>query len=225
MPSASAGLSRELESWWALIKWGMALVKDEVCCCQLRLPSEIGVILFLDFDGVLHPDAVYRRLDGRIELRASGELFMWAPLLEEILEDYPELRIVLSTSWVRVLGFRRARERLPAKLAERVIGATWHSAMGRNSLDVIGWDHQTRFQQISAYLSRSPNPTPWLAIDDDDVGWPDEQKSSLILTDPVKGLASVNVQNLLRHQLEIKSQVHGEEDDSRDNGSFCSSDS
>lgn len=126
--------------------------------------SEINVILFLDYDGVLHPDAVYRRLNGQIELRVPGELFMWAPLLEKIIEEYPELRIVLSTSWVRVLGFRRARGYLPAKLAARVIGATWHSAMGRSSLDIIEWDHQTRFQQVSAYLRRLPQFRGWLLM-------------------------------------------------------------
>ncbi len=38
------------------------------------------MILFLDFDGVLHPDAVYLTRRG-VELRAPGELFMWAPIL------------------------------------------------------------------------------------------------------------------------------------------------
>lgn len=43
------------------------------------------MLLFLDFDGVLHPDAVFRRSDGRIELRADGELFMRTPRLVEAL--------------------------------------------------------------------------------------------------------------------------------------------
>lgn len=171
--------------------------------------SEINVILFLDYDGVLHPDAVYRRLNGQIELRVRGELFMWAPLLEKIIEGHSELRIVLSTSWVRVLGFRRARGYLPAKLAERVIGATWHSAMGRNSLDIIEWDHQTRFQQISAYLRRLPIPIPWLAIDDDSAGWPSEQADALIQTDPMLGVSCRHVQKALEHQLEFTSRICG----------------
>ena len=32
------------------------------------------MLLFLDFDGVLHPDAVYLH-KGKIELRSEGELF------------------------------------------------------------------------------------------------------------------------------------------------------
>ena len=38
------------------------------------------MILFLDLDGVLHPDEAYL-VHGRSVLRAEGELFMWAPLL------------------------------------------------------------------------------------------------------------------------------------------------
>ena len=44
------------------------------------------VVLFLDFDGVLHPDDVYRTRHG-LELRAPGALMMHAPLLVELLES------------------------------------------------------------------------------------------------------------------------------------------
>ncbi|WP_240189644.1 HAD domain-containing protein [Azonexus hydrophilus] len=86
------------------------------------------MILFLDFDGVLHPDAVYF-VRGRPTLRAKGELFMWAGALVDLLTEHPDVRIVLSTSWVRALRFNRARSYLPAELRRCVIGATWHSAM------------------------------------------------------------------------------------------------
>lgn len=109
-------------------------------------------LLFLDFDGVLHPDAVFLSSRG-VELRA-GALFMWAPLLVEALAPHQDVQIVLSTSWARNLGFHRARSVLPAELQSRVIGATWHSAMGKGWPDFIPWDAQTRYEQIQAYLSR-----------------------------------------------------------------------
>ena len=46
------------------------------------------MILFLDLDGVLHPDEAYL-VHGRPVLRAEGELFMWAPLLIDVLADCP----------------------------------------------------------------------------------------------------------------------------------------
>lgn len=60
------------------------------------------MILFLDFDGVLHPDAVYLTRHG-VELRAEGELFMWAPILEKLLDDCPHIKVVLTTSAQRPL--------------------------------------------------------------------------------------------------------------------------
>jgi hypothetical protein len=159
------------------------------------------VILFLDFDGVLHPDAVYLRQSGHIELRAEGALFMWADRLTTALEPYPDARIVLSTSWARHLGFSRARKALPADLAARVVGATWHSAMGKGWPDYIAWDKQTRFEQIAAYMSRLPAPVPWLAIDDDDRGWPDAQRSNLVFTDGPAGLSAEDAQADLSRKL------------------------
>ena len=34
---------------------------------------------------------------------------MHVPALENLLNHFPSVRIVLSTSWVRMLGFRRAK--------------------------------------------------------------------------------------------------------------------
>ena len=82
-------------------------------------------ILFLDFDGVLHPDAVYLSRQGPT-LKAEGTLFLWAPTLANLLYDFPTTSLVLSTSWGRHLGFKRALGYLPRELQERVIGATRH---------------------------------------------------------------------------------------------------
>ena len=60
-------------------------------------------------------------------LCGTGVLFEYAERLEGRLRHYPDVQIVLPTSWVRVKGFNHSRKRLPADLRERVIGATWHS--------------------------------------------------------------------------------------------------
>ncbi|WP_430292802.1 HAD domain-containing protein [Pseudomonas sp. B1-22] len=163
------------------------------------------MILFLDFDGVLHPDAVYLRGTRRIELRAAGELFMWAPQLIEALATHHDIRIVLSTSWVRNLGYQKARKVLPAELGGRVIGATWHSAMNQGWPDYIPWDHQTRYEQIAAWLARRLEHSPWLAIDDDAEGWPDCLHKHLVLTDPRCGLSAPEA----LADLISKLQLHG----------------
>lgn len=158
-------------------------------------------LLFLDFDGVLHPDAVYLTSRG-VELRAAGELFMWAPLLVEALAPHQDVQIVLSTSWARNLGYHRARSVLPAELQARVIGATWHSAMGRGWPDFIAWDAQTRYEQIQAYISRLSTPARWIAIDDDAEGWADADRNQLIQTDPDRGLSALETRAELARKLE-----------------------
>lgn len=163
-------------------------------------------LLFLDYDGVLHPDAVYLSRRG-IELRAAGSLFMWSPQLIDALADHPDLRIVLSTSWARNLGFDRARQALPTELRHQVIGATWHSAMGRGWPDYIPWDVQTRWEQIAAYLSRLNEPVRWLAIDDDARGWATADRDQLIQTDPNTGLSDTTVMSELIRKLQATREL------------------
>ena len=168
------------------------------------------MILFLDFDGVLHPDEAYL-IHGRPVLRAEGELFMWAPLLVNVLADCPKVRIVLSTSWARDLRFTRARDWLPEPLRARVIGATWHSGMnqsleGFDKLRLTWWDGATRYQQIRRYVDRA-NLADWVAIDDQPEGWTDADSDHLIQTDGSIGLSDSVVLEKLASRLRVAKHV------------------
>lgn len=149
------------------------------------------MILFLDFDGVLHPDAVYLQKGGPV-LKTDGALFMWAEHLEEALDQRSDVEIILSTSWVRIRSFERARKALPSKLRALVTGATWHS-----QVDWTEWSEFTRYQQIRFYLRRRAN-VEWLAIDDDDEEWGDGDRHRLVLTHPDKGLGDPEAQAKLQ---------------------------
>lgn len=154
-------------------------------------------VLFLDFDGVLHPDDVYRTQSG-LELRAPGQLMMHAGILVEILREFPQVKISLSTSWVRILGYRRARAALPPELQALTVSSTWHSRMPKAPFE--GYDMQGRYQQIRAAVTRA-RLTNWLALDDDPFeSWPDHDRR-LIRTDPDLGLSSVPNQEELRLKL------------------------
>jgi len=141
------------------------------------------MIIFLDFDGVLHPDSAYL-VNGRPVLRGDGELFMWTFLLSDLLAACPNVRIVLSTSWVRLLSFTRARSYLPEALQKRVIGATWHSRIE----DYQRWDSASRYQQIRRYVNRAGLKN-WIAIDDDGEGWSPADADRLIQTDGERGIS------------------------------------
>jgi len=152
-------------------------------------------VLFLDFDGVLHPDIVYRTL-GRIILGVDGvALFEWLPVLQEQLAQHADVQLVLSTSWVRVLGFNKTLRWLPPALRSRVVGATWHSAMNAEA-----WEGLTRYMQIVSYVHRH-NVTRWVAIDNDDMGWPDIAYDRLVHTDDMQGLGDERAQRELAEKL------------------------
>ena len=143
-------------------------------------------ILFLDFDGVLHPHEVYM-YHGRssIELRAGPEhrLFEHAELLASLLLPFPEVSIVLSTSWCA--AFRRfdaVKAYLPRALQKRVMGATWHSGKDR-----YRWSNMSRYDQINEYVARHQVEN-WLAVDDDDEQWPDALRDRLVHTHEWHGL-------------------------------------
>lgn len=160
-------------------------------------PSDF--VLFLDFDGVLHPDAAFRTRKG-IELRAPGTLMMYAGILESILRDFPQVKISLSTSWVRLLGYRRARAALPEQLQRRTISGTWHSQMRYTSRE--GYDVFSRYEQICGAATRAGLST-WLALDDDpEFSWPASDKR-LVRCDSHIGLGSESTQDELQTKLRL----------------------
>lgn len=132
------------------------------------LKGKDEVVLYLDYDGVLHHEDVWwhpRR--GAYLWRTKYTLFEHMHLLEAALAPYPEVRIVLSTSWVRVRRFSRAVKRLSPALRERVIGATFHTRMNREAFESL-----PRGVQILSDVARR-QPRHWVALDDDAKGWPD----------------------------------------------------
>jgi hypothetical protein len=146
-----------------------------------------GTVLYLDFDGVLHPEEVWRyRGSGPYVASPPGhQVFEHAALLERCLEPYPAVRIVLSTNWVLVFGsVRKVARRLPPGLRERVIGATFHRQM-----DAAWFRSIPRGMQVWGDVCRR-EPDAWLALDDDDAGWPAGCRDHLVRTDPVLGIGA-----------------------------------
>ena len=160
--------------------------------------------IYLDFDGVLHPDAVFRPRNKPLELRAHGSLFMHANILLEALVPYPESRIILSTSWVRELGYERTLKKMPSDLRMMVTGATWHKSMRHGNQDPHSW--MTRYEQILAHVNRN-NVQRWIAIDDlhsgDEIDkWSEKHRNNLVLTEQELGLSCPKAQAELKQKLE-----------------------
>lgn len=154
-------------------------------------------VLYLDYDGVLHHDAVYRSPKRGIHIdssRAPGRrLFEWTEFLIQAVQPFPRLEIVLSTSWVRVLGYTRARSYLPAELNSRVVGATFHRrAHKADSIREGGILVPARGLEVLRDVRRR-QPKQWVALDDTDDGWPAEHRDRVVLCDPSTGLGDTAV--------------------------------
>lgn len=154
-------------------------------------------VCYCDFDGVTHDDAVYSSRRGGIHIRTPGRtLFEWLPILEDLLAPYPDVKIVLSTSWVRVKGFEFAKRQLSPSLQSRVIGATFH----KRETPKFAFDNMSRGMQICADVRRR-KPRCWFAIDNDDHAWPAGHRENLIKTDDRLGLSDPGVQDAIRKVL------------------------
>lgn len=152
-------------------------------------------ILYLDFDGVLHPSEVWM-IDERPVLQfkdnPSLTLFCWAPILEAILDDVDPngyINIVLSTTWGQKFGWQKASEYLPDNLKSRVIGKTSHS-------------DRPRGVQIAQHAKYHIGGQDWLAIDDMYQSWPVEHLDKLIKCDESLGISSIKTQQELRLKLD-----------------------
>ena len=124
-------------------------------------------ILFLDFDGVLHPGS------GLGQTRFSR-----ATVLEAALAGH-ELRIVVSSSWRFHLAMDEILRALPTGLARRVAGATGEAHIGR-------W---ARFQEITAWLALHDPLADWRALDDAVFEFP-EPCPQLIACHPQEGFGA-----------------------------------
>ncbi|RDI98357.1 hypothetical protein DVT68_07365 [Dyella solisilvae] len=159
------------------------------------------MILYLDFDGVLHAEDVALDAQHRPFLRGPGTLFEHADCLATALAPYPQVAIVLSTNWVRVKSFRYAVQRLPLELRRRVIGATWHSRFAVQDELHFWWLHSaSRYDQIVGDVSRR-RPRWWLALDDDAHGWPASALAHLVHCDSQHGLGEPRALRQLEERL------------------------
>lgn len=113
------------------------------------------MILFLDFDGVLHPE-------GEGHLPSDGTDFCFLPRLEALLREFPHVRIVISSMWRERLSHDELRALFAPDIAARIVGATPPPRR-----DVAGYAHARREGEICEWLAANGGvEQPWVALDD-----------------------------------------------------------
>ena len=154
-------------------------------------------ILYLDYDGVIHDSEVFIHPKRGIYIETPGRiLFEWMPILEDLLLPHPDVRIVLSTSWVPSKGFSFARRQLSKHLQNRVIGATYHNRYMRKDV----FPYLSRGAQITSDVARRL-PDSWFAIDDDVSEWPEWCLNRLVQTNGTLGISCPDTQERIRSML------------------------
>lgn len=134
-------------------------------------------ILFLDFDGVLHPDGV--------------GLFSKLALFEAYLLRMPDVEVVISSTWREDHDLDALRCFFSANVRDKIIGVT-------PSLD-DGFDGGGRQREVHAYLDAaglSTENASWVALDDMQMFFENDYPH-LILTDSTRGFDEKNGDALL----------------------------
>lgn len=140
-----------------------------------------ALLLFLDFDGVLHTHFEIDEVTGNA-ITYHGSNFIHAPLLVELLRPHlAYIEVVVSSTWGRRRSVDELRTLLPVELAGRVTNAVFQR-LPRLEYFNAGDSHlDCRWAEITWYLEhiRPGISDRWLAIDDDDYDWPSAQRHNL----------------------------------------------
>ena len=114
-------------------------------------------ILFLDFDGVTHPDPCHK-----------DEYFRQLPLIEDVLREHRQVDVVISSSWRYEYRLPELQAWFSSEVRSRVIDVTPSVARTNDE----GWiprdllQHHREWECRKWIRQNRPMETPWLAIDD-----------------------------------------------------------
>jgi len=145
-----------------------------------------NVVLFLDFDGVLHPDGE-AALDENFRLLPNPNLFCWKGLLHELLKPHPEVQIIVSSDWRRLFD-DESLVRLLGPLGNRFVGV----------VETLG---SPRSQEILGEAARR-SIERWVALDDHvSVHEAAREDCRFIACDPRLGVSNPETQKRLSKRL------------------------
>ena len=132
------------------------------------------MILFLDYDGVLHPQTPRQNLSD-----ADNRLFSYLPRLEAVLRDFPQYRIVVSSSWREGRPWENVISAFSGDISQRIIGST--PVLQRKEPP---YPKHPRFDEIELYLAaKGQQRVRWLALDDEARLFPPDCPNLLLCAD------------------------------------------
>lgn len=132
------------------------------------------MILFLDLDGVLHPDPA-----------RPDQLFQHAPRLGAMLAEFPKVSVVLSTSWRLEHPLHVLIEPLDRRLGARVIGTTPRLADCKPPPALV--PYRRHAECVQWLHDHGLTHSGWVALDDR-TSWFAPYCEQLIACDGARGL-------------------------------------
>ena len=113
-------------------------------------------VLFLDFDGVTHPEPC----------KAEHE-FCQLALIEEVLRQHPGVDVVISSSWRQVHTLDEMRAHFAPDIAQRVVGVTPSNKQPTSAWLPGAAVSFEREGECDSWMKQNRSwGTPWVAIDD-----------------------------------------------------------
>jgi len=112
------------------------------------------MILFFDFDGVLHPAIC----------SADADLLCRRPLLENVLRGCPQVDIVISSTWRESRTLAQLQALFSPDIGARIIGVTpqWQDIQDETSMGTY-----VRQAEIEDWLRKAGRAwEAWVALDD-----------------------------------------------------------
>jgi hypothetical protein len=145
------------------------------------------VIIFIDFDGCLHPMPLDKR----------GAL-CHVKRVQDILRDFTEVSLVISSSWREVMSVSELVSLFPEEVGKRIVGIT--PVLSQDAIHL-------RYAEILAWLLDAGYDGDWIALDDAShefpIGCPD-----LLYCNPRRGFDAAKARELRARLWHLRGQ-HG----------------
>lgn len=112
------------------------------------------MILFLDFDGVLHPAICHRETD----------LLCRRHVFESVIRDCPHVDIVISSTWRESRSLKQLQSLFSPDVGARIVGVTpqWRDLQDESSMGTY-----VRQAEVEGWLRQASRAwEAWVALDD-----------------------------------------------------------
>jgi hypothetical protein len=153
---------------------------------------DVATVLFLDFDGVTHPEPT-----------SPANFFAKLPLIESVLREFPIVQIVISSSWRMDHSLTEMVAYFSQDIGALIVGQTDSiKKPGSNWLPGFVPTYEREWECEQWMKLNRPWGTPWIAIDDRD-HWFSPGCKHLVATDVKIGFTdqdAIRLRELLKER-------------------------